>query len=44
MFSANTEQWAKELFQHAELGDTRRSKRLVQIACSLANHTGQSLV
>jgi hypothetical protein len=44
VFSANTEQWAKETFQHAELGDKRRSERLVQVACSLANHTGQSLV
>ncbi|NHB87653.1 IS4 family transposase [Photorhabdus tasmaniensis] len=44
MFSANTEQWAKDTFQHAELGDKRRTKRLVQLTGSLANQTGQSLV
>ncbi len=44
MFSANTEQLAKNTFQHAELGDKRCTKRLVQLAGSLANQTGQSLV
>ncbi|WP_255523222.1 IS4 family transposase, partial [Xenorhabdus sp. PB62.4] len=44
MFSTNTEQWAKETFQYADLGDSRRTKRLVKLASSLANHLGQSLV
>ena len=44
MFSADTEQWARDTFHHSELGDRRRSKRLVQLASSLANHLGQSLV
>ncbi|MGR5147623.1 IS4 family transposase [Photobacterium alginatilyticum] len=44
MFSANVEKWAKDTFQHSELGDSRRSRRLVKLASSLANHLGQSLV
>ncbi|WP_133148738.1 IS4/Tn5 family transposase DNA-binding protein, partial [Photorhabdus laumondii] len=44
MFSTSAEQWANDTFQHAELGDKRRTNRLVKVACSLANHIGQSLV
>lgn len=44
MFTANTAQWAKETFQYAQLGDTRRNKRLLQLASSLAAQTGQSVV
>ena len=44
MFSADAEQWAKDTFQHSELGDSRRTRRLVKLASSLANHLGQSLV
>lgn len=34
--------WARELFGEAELGDARRSERLVRMAGSLANATGAS--
>jgi len=44
MFSTDAEQWAKDTFYHTELGDSRRTKRLVKLASSLANHLGQSLV
>lgn len=44
MFSVNAEQWATETFLDAELGDLRRTKRLVKITASLANHIGQSIV
>ena len=44
MFSTDAEQWAKDTFQHSELGDSRRTRRLVKLASSLANHLGQSLV
>ncbi|NDK99872.1 IS4 family transposase [Photorhabdus bodei] len=43
-FSANAHKWAEKTFEHAELGDSRRTKRLIQIATSLAEHTGQSLM
>ncbi|PQQ34160.1 hypothetical protein C6H68_25275, partial [Photorhabdus luminescens] len=36
MFSTCAEQWANDTFQHAELGDKRRTNRLVKVACSLA--------
>jgi hypothetical protein len=36
--------WADSLFGQADLGDPRRTKRLVKIATHLAQHTGQSLV
>lgn len=35
--------WASEAFGDAKLGDARRTKRLVAIAASLAQHTGQSI-
>ena len=44
MFSVNAEQWATETFSDAELGDLRRTKQLVKIKASLANHIGQSIV
>ena len=44
MFSSDTAQWAQDTFAQANLGDTRRTKRLVQLATALANHTGQSIV
>lgn len=44
MFTTNTEQWAEATFSQANLGDRRRTKRLVSLVSSLANHVGQSLV
>lgn len=44
MFSTDAEQWAHQTFSHADLGDRRRTKRLVSLASALANHLGQSLV
>ncbi|WP_422640694.1 IS4/Tn5 family transposase DNA-binding protein, partial [Vibrio crassostreae] len=44
MFSVNAEQWATDTFSDAELGDLRRTKRLVKLTASLANHIGQSIV
>lgn len=44
MFSSDTTQWALKTFGQAELGDTRRTNRLVQLASALADHTGQSIV
>ena len=35
--------WAREMFGHAELGDPRRTKRLVDVAERLAGATGQSV-
>ena len=37
------EQWAELTFGCADLGDKRRTKRLVQIAAELSAHTGSSL-
>ncbi len=36
--------WATSLFGQANLGDPRRTKRLVKVATNLALHTGKSLV
>lgn len=36
--------WAKETFGHACLGDLRRTRRLVTLAASLAQHAGLSIV
>lgn len=44
MFLSEPSLWAQSLFQHAKLGDVRRTKRLVQLAAQLAAHTGQSIV
>lgn len=35
--------WAKDSFGGAQLGDARRTKRLVTVAASLAQHTGVSI-
>ena len=44
MFSANKQQWSRETFAHANLGDSHRTDRLIKIVASLANNTGKSLV
>lgn len=36
--------WAKAIFGQASLGDLRRTRRLVTLAASLAQHTGLSVV
>lgn len=36
--------WAQSIFQNAQLGDIRRTQRLVKLAAHLAAHTGQSIV
>lgn len=36
--------WANEQFGHARLGDPRRTRRLVSLASSLAQHAGLSIV
>lgn len=37
------QQWAEQIFGCADLGDKRRTKRLVQVAGDLSAHTGASL-
>ncbi len=44
MFLTEAEPWAKDTFSRANLGDHRRTKRLVKFTSSLANHIGQSIV
>ncbi|PHM37114.1 conserved hypothetical protein [Xenorhabdus innexi] len=44
MFLTDAEQWAKDTFSQADLGEHRRTKRLVKFTSSLANHIGQSIV
>lgn len=44
MLITNTEEWAIQSFSHCELGDKRRTQRLVKVAANLAGHIGQSLV
>ncbi|AZG35469.1 IS4 family transposase [Shewanella psychromarinicola] len=39
----NPEQWAKDHFQHANLGDPRRTERLVDISAAMASHSGKSM-
>jgi hypothetical protein len=36
--------WANTLFAHAKLNDPRRTRRLVRISASLAQHVGQSIM
>jgi hypothetical protein len=36
-------QWSGELFGHCDLGDVRRTRRLVDVAARLARNAGQSL-
>jgi hypothetical protein len=40
----DTEEWANYLFKHAELGDERRTKRLIKISHQMASNTGRSIV
>jgi hypothetical protein len=40
MLIKDTEMWADNLFANAELGDKRRTKRLVKIVHQMASHTG----
>jgi len=44
MLIKDTEQWANELFGHADLGDKRRTERLVKLGHQIATHTGSSIV
>lgn len=44
MFLSDPLAWAQSLFQSAELGDFRRTQRLVQLSAQLAAHSGQSIV
>ena len=44
MFYTDSVQWARSLFSEANLGDKRRTKRLVQIAANSASKLGKSLV
>jgi hypothetical protein len=39
----NPEKWAKEHFQHAKLGDKRRTERLVDITAQMTKNSGKSL-
>jgi len=39
----NTQTWAEEVFQNCDLGDSRRTQRLIKVAENLANQTGESL-
>ena len=40
----DTARWAQGLFGRCELGDKRRTRRLVKLAGSLATHTGRSVL
>lgn len=44
MLIKDTEQWAKETFGKADLGDNRRTTRLVKLSAQMATHTGASVV
>ncbi len=44
MFNTDSRQWAAHLFGKAELGDPRRTKRLVKLAGDMAKQTGSSVV
>jgi hypothetical protein len=39
----NPEQWAKAHFQHADLGDIRRTERLVNTCANMAGSSGKSI-
>lgn len=43
MFEANSNKWAELVFGSTNLGDPRRTKRLVKVATDLATHAGHSL-
>ncbi|EMB49152.1 ISSpu12 transposase, partial [Vibrio mimicus CAIM 602] len=40
-FISNSAQWAKHVFQHANLGDSRRVNRLIKLSATLAAHSGK---
>jgi hypothetical protein len=44
MLVKNSEEWANNLFGNAELGDKRRTKRLVKLSHLMASNTGSSIV
>ncbi len=44
MLIKDTEEWASHLFKHAELGDVRRTKRLIKISHQMASNIGSSIV
>lgn len=44
MFYTSSLQWAQEVFGQADLGDIRRTKRLIKIAANSAKRLGRSLV
>ncbi|MBE0457797.1 IS4/Tn5 family transposase DNA-binding protein [Pseudoalteromonas prydzensis] len=44
MLIKDTEEWANNLFEHAELGDERRTKRLIKISHQMASNSGSSIV
>ena len=44
MINSDTHSWAHGLFGEADLGDKRRTSRLVHVASALAQNTGKSLV
>ena len=44
MLIKDTKEWANNLFQNAELGDERRTKRLIKLSHLMASHSGSSVV
>ena len=44
MLIKDTEEWANNLFKHAELGDERRTKRLIKLSHLMASNSGSSIV
>jgi hypothetical protein len=44
MLIKDTEEWANNLFANADLGDERRTKRLVKLSHLMASNTGSSIV
>lgn len=40
----NIEQWANFTFSNSQLGDKRRTKRLINMVCELADNVGKSIV
>jgi hypothetical protein len=44
MFITDTAKWAKATFNNAQLGDPRRTRRLVSLASSIASHIGKSVL
>lgn len=44
MFETSPSKWAHQMFSHAELGDARRTQRLVKFASDMASNIGTSIV